>query len=103
MVNASLPNVSLPPIPSIGTGQGEILLILLAIALIILFYIFIRVVKDLIANAIAGGIGLIVMHFLFPSVLNIAIPLSLRNIIISLIGGIAGLAIVLVLTFFGIN
>lgn len=85
------------------TSPLGIVIIIIGIVLVVLaFYVVYKVLKNLIANAIIGGIGLIVMHFLFPTLFHISIPINLANIIICLVAGIPGLIIVIILSVFGI-
>jgi hypothetical protein len=83
-------------------GQDAVILILGTLLLIVIFFIVIRVFKNIVANVIIGGVGLVLLHFLLPFLFGIQIPLSVMNVIIALVGGAAGLAIILVLTLFGV-
>ena len=101
-VTAPLANITQAPLEL--TSPAGIVVLIVGIALVVLaFYIVYKVLKNLVANAIIGGIGLIVMHFLFPPFLNMEIPISLANIIISLLAGVPGLIIVIILSVFGIH
>ncbi len=79
------------------SANGIIIAIIGLLLFIVAGYIVYKVLKNLIANAIIGGIGLIVLHFLGPTV-GLEIPLSITNIIISIIAGLPGLVIVVLLT-----
>ncbi len=79
------------------SANGVIIAVIGLLLFIVAGYIVYKVLKNLIANAIIGGIGLIVLHFLGPMV-GLEIPLSITNIIISIIAGLPGLVIVVLLT-----
>jgi len=102
--NLSAPLVNVTKAPLELTSPLGIVTAIIGIVLVVLaFYVVYRVLKNLIANAIIGGIGLIVMHFLFPVSFNVHIPINLANIIICLVAGIPGLIIVIILSVFGIH
>lgn len=102
MVLENITNVTKAPLEL--TSPTGVVLLIVGLALVVLaFYVVYKVLKNLIANAIIGGIGLIIMHFVFPPLLHIKIPITLTNIIISLIAGIPGLIIVIILSVFGIH
>ncbi len=81
---------------SIVSANGLIILVVGALLFIVAGYIVYKILKNLIANAIIGGIGLIVLHFLAPMI-GIEIPINLVNIIISILAGLPGLVIVILL------
>lgn len=102
--NLSAPLVNVTKAPLELTSPTGIVVLIIGLALVILaFYVVYRILKNLIANAIIGGIGLIVMHFVFPFLFHIDVPITLANIIICLIAGIPGLIIVIILSVFGIH
>ncbi|MCD4739847.1 pro-sigmaK processing inhibitor BofA family protein [archaeon] len=105
MSNESLlptPNISVPPI-DITSTTGIITLVIGLVLLVVAVYIVYKVLKNLIANAVIGGVGLIVLHFVIPHFFDVNIEMSLLNIVISLVAGLPGLVIVLILTLFGIS
>ncbi len=81
---------------SLLSANGLIIAIIGFLLFIVAGYIVYKILKNLIANAIIGGIGLIILHFLAPMV-GVEIPLSITNIIISIIAGLPGLVIVILL------
>jgi hypothetical protein len=85
------------------SGEGMVVAIVGLVLLVAAFYIVYKIVKDLIANAILGGIGLILLHFLLPQILPFKVPLSLLNIVIAIVAGVPGLIIVILLTILGIS
>jgi len=80
-----------------------ILTIIIGVVLVVAaFYIVFKVIKNLVANAVIGGVGLIVLHFVAPFV-GITVEISLINIIISLVAGLPGLVVVVLLALLGIS
>ena len=55
--------------------SGLIGLIIGIVVIVAAFYIFFKVIKDLIINAIIGGVGLIVLHFAAPYA-GLAVPID---------------------------
>ncbi|MFC2174638.1 pro-sigmaK processing inhibitor BofA family protein [archaeon] len=98
MVNPA--NFTAPAI-SFYEPSGLIVMIIGVVLIVAAFYVFFKIIKNVIANAIIGGIGLIVLHFVAPHV-GVNIPIDLINIIIAIIGGLPGLAIILVFSLFGL-
>ncbi len=96
-MNTTLANQTVSQGINLFSVNGIILAIVGLALIIVAGYIVYKLLKNLVANAIIGGIGLIVLHFLAPS-LGLEIPFSLTNIIISLIAGLPGLVIVVLLT-----
>ena len=81
---------------SIMSANGVIIAIIGVLLFIVAGYIVYKILKNLVANAIIGGLGLLVLHFLGP-VVGLQVPLNLTNIIISIIAGLPGLVIVILL------
>ncbi len=81
--------------------MGLITIIIGVVLVVAAFYVVYKVIKNLVANAIIGGVGLAVLHFLAPLV-GISIKISLANIIISLVAGLPGLVVVVLLAVLGI-
>ncbi|MCK4327617.1 MAG: pro-sigmaK processing inhibitor BofA family protein [Candidatus Diapherotrites archaeon] len=81
--------------------SGLIVLAVGAVVVVAAFYIFFRIIKDVIANAIIGGIGLIVLHFAGPHI-GVSVPIDLINIVIAILGGLPGLAIIVVFSALGL-
>lgn len=80
--------------------MGIVTIIIGVVLVVAAFYIFYKVVKDLVINAIVGGIGLVVLHFLVPFV-GLEIPITLLTILIALVAGLPGLIILILLAVFG--
>lgn len=77
---------------------GEIIGLILAIIILVVLFRVVKNIPALIGNAILGIIILVVLNlFLSPPVV-----INIWSILISAIGGIAGVIIVLVLHFLGI-
>lgn len=77
---------------------GEIVGLILAIIIVVLLFRVARSIPALIGNAVLGIIILVVLNlFLSPPVV-----INLWSILISAIGGLAGVIIVVVLHFLGI-
>lgn len=81
--------------------MGLLTIIIGVVLVVAAFYIFYKVIKNLIANAIIGGIGLIVLHLIAPFV-GINIEINLLNIVIALVAGLPGLVILLVISVLGL-
>lgn len=77
--------------------QGNWLLLIGAVVLIIAAFLIFYLFKQIIANAIAGIIALLVIVFL----LGLPIPLSPLVILVCILGGLGGVGAVLIATFFG--
>ena len=97
MVNVT--NITALPSPYEPTGM--LTLIIGVVLVVAAFYIFYRVIKDVVANGIIGGIGLVVLHFVAPLV-GIEVEISLLNIVIALVGGLPGLVIIALMSVFGL-
>ncbi len=80
----------------LASANGVIIAIIGVLLFIVAGYIVYKILKNLVANAIIGGIGLIALHFLGP-VVGLPIPLKLTNIIIGIVAGLPGLVIVVLL------
>ena len=93
-MNETLVNQTMAQGFNILSVQGIIIAIVGLALVIVAGYIVYKVLKNLVANAIIGGVGLIALHFLAPMV-GLEIPFSLTNIIISLVAGLPGLVIVI--------
>ncbi|MEM4221923.1 MAG: hypothetical protein QW097_00630 [archaeon] len=92
VLSNGLENVSIQN-PLVGNANLIFGAIIFLIAAFILIYIF----KHLIANAIAGIIGILLIKFLFfPQ-----IPLNGLTLLISALGGLGGVAAVLIAVFLG--
>lgn len=77
---------------------GEIIGLILAIIILVVLFRVVKNIPALIGNAVLGIIILVVLNlFLSPPVV-----INIWSILISAIGGIAGVIIVLVLHFLGI-
>ncbi len=77
---------------------GEIIGLILAIIILVVLFRVVKNIPALIGNAVLGIIILLVLNlFLSPPVV-----INIWSILISAIGGIAGVIIVLVLHFLGI-
>ena len=80
-----------------------ILTIIIGVVLVVAaFYIVFKVIKNLVANAIIGGVGLVVLHFVAPFV-GLEVGISLMNIVIALVAGLPGLVVVVLLAVLGIS
>ncbi len=78
--------------------EGIIILILAVIVAVVLYW-FLRSAVSLVINAIVGVILLFVANlFLQPD-----IPINIVTVLISAIGGIVGVALILLLYFVGIS
>ncbi|MBN3036949.1 MAG: pro-sigmaK processing inhibitor BofA family protein [Candidatus Diapherotrites archaeon] len=91
------------PAVDILSLNGIIVLVIGTVLVIAAFYAVYKVLKNLVANAIIGGVGLIAMHFLFPLFLGLEVPISLLNIIVALLAGLPGLVIIVVFALFGVK
>lgn len=76
---------------------GNWTLLVGAIVLIIAAFFVLYVLKQLVANAIAGIIALLIMKYL----LGIPLPLTPLVILISILGGLGGVGAVLIASFLG--
>ena len=86
------------------TGEISLFTLIVGIALVIIMaYVVYKVIKNLIANAIFGGIGLLVLHFLLGPMTGVDVPITIGNIVISLIAGLPGLVIVVLLALMSIT
>lgn len=79
------------------TFSGDWSLLIWAIILIAATFVFVWVFKQLIANIIAG----IVAFLIFTFVLNIPIPINGLTILVTVLGGLGGVAALLIAVFFG--
>ena len=77
--------------------QGNWLLIIGAIILIVGAFIILYLFKQIIANAIVGIIALLIIVYL----IGVPIPLTPLVILVSILGGLGGVAAILIATFFG--
>jgi len=84
---------------SILASNSILVLGFAALLLIVSFYVVFMVLKNFVANAIVGGVGLVMMNQLAPILVEVQVPISVTNIIIALIGGLPGLVIIGVLSF----
>lgn len=101
-ITSALSNISTPPL-ELTSPMGIITLVIGLVLVVVAAYIVYKLLKNLIANAIIGGIGLIVLHFLLPFLFKIEVPITLLNIVICVVAGLPGLVIVVVLSVFGIH
>ena len=76
---------------------GNWALLVGAIVLIVGAFFVLYVLKQLVANAIAGIIALLIMKYL----LGIPLPMTPLVILISILGGLAGVGAVLIASFLG--
>ncbi len=95
-MNSTLVNQTLTGF-SIGSVNGIIIAIVGILLILVAGYIVYKILKNLIANAIIGGLGLLALYYLGP-IVGIPIKLNLTNIIISVIAGLPGLVIVILLS-----
>jgi len=72
-------------------------LIIGAAVLIVAFFIVIFMLKNIIVNAIIGIIALLIIKF----VLGVPIPLNGLVILVAILGGLGGVAAILLAGFFG--
>ena len=77
--------------------MGNWSLVLGALILLIIGFIVIYLLKNLIAHAVGGIIGLLIVKY----VLGIAIPLNGLTILVSIFGGLWGVAGLLIAAFLG--
>lgn len=68
-----------------------------AAILVILAYVLIRLVRNMLANSITGIVIFLILKYVF----GIAIPTTLFTIIVIVLGGVGGLAAILIGMFFG--
>lgn len=77
--------------------QGNLGLMGGAAVLIVAAFFILYVLKNFVANAVVGVIALLLLTFVF----GVPIPLSPFVILISVLGGVGGVAAVLIGVFFG--
>ncbi|GEM_PF-3201424 len=78
---------------------GNFGLLLGAVILLVGFFLFMKYLKNLVANVIIGIVGLLILRFIF------GVPVPLTNplvLLIVVIAGIPGLAVVLIAVFLGL-
>jgi hypothetical protein len=98
-----LPNISMPEnvTGTIGQGiqtlAGNWTLLVGALVLIVASFVIIYMLKELVANAIAGIIALIIIVY----ILGIPIPLTPLVMLVSVLGGLGGVGAVLIASFMG--
>jgi len=86
-----------------GVGQGvqalagNWSLLIGAVVMIVGAFLLIYLLKELVANAIAGIVALLIIVY----VLGIQIPLTPLVLLISILGGLGGVGAVLLATFLG--
>jgi hypothetical protein len=104
-LNATVPSLNLLEKPlEIGSPEG-IITLLIGIALIVVsVFVVYKVMKNLVANAIIGGVGLILLHFGLPFFLGpeFHVPINAVNVVVCIIAGLPGLFIVLILSLFNL-
>jgi len=79
----------------VGAAHWLVLGVILILAAILIF----SVLKHILVNTVLGLVGLAILKF----GLGLAIPLSFPVIVITILFGLGGLGMLLVLMFFGIN
>ena len=78
---------------------GNWAIVIGAIVLIVGFFLFLKFLKNIIANAVIGVIGLLILKY----VLGVPVPLTNPLVLlIVVIAGIPGLAVVLLAIFFNL-
>ena len=86
---------------AVGQGiqsfAGNWSLLVGAAVLIVAAFVVIYVLKEVIANAIAGIVALLVIVYIF----GVNIPLNALTILVSVLGGLGGVGALLIATFFG--
>ncbi len=86
---------------AVGQGvealAGNWSLLVGAVVMIVGAFLLIYLLKELVANAIAGIVALLIMVY----VLGIQIPLTPLVLLISILGGLGGVGAVLLATFLG--
>jgi len=98
MVNISeVSNISSSIGSSVTSLTGHWNLVLGAIILLVLGFIIIYLLKNLIAHAVVGIIGLLIVKY----VLNVAIPINGLTVLVSIFGGLWGVAGLLMAAFLG--
>ena len=102
MILLSLTNITGMNVTDVVTDplkalSGNWALIAGAVLLILVFLLIMIVMKNVIANAIAGIIALLIIKYVF----GVAIPLSPLVLVVSILGGVGGVAALLIATFFG--
>ena len=76
---------------------GDWSLLIWAIVLIAATFIFLWVFKQIIANTVAGIIAFLIFKFL----LGISLPINGLTILVTVLGGLGGVAALLIAVFFG--
>lgn len=98
MVNAT----NITALPAVPASLDMFTLIVGLALVVIMAFIAYKVFKNLVVNAIFGGLGLLVLHFLIGPFMDLEIPVSVANILIALIAGLPGLVIIVLLALMGI-
>ena len=93
----AMANVSSVTAP-LTSFAGNFGILLGAIILIVAFFLFMKFVKNIIANTIIGIVGLIILKF----ILGVSIPLNALTVLIVVVTGIPGLAVLLIAVFLGL-
>lgn len=81
-----------------ATLRGNLNLLVIGILLLAFAFFFLRVIKNLVANAILGLLALFALKF----ILGIAIPINIATLLVSAIFGLAGVGSLALLYFFGV-
>ncbi len=99
MVNAT--NITaLPAVPA----NLDLFALIVGLALVVIMaFIAYKVFKNLVVNAIFGGIGLLALHFFIGPFMGLDIPVSIGNMLIALIAGLPGLVIIVLLALMSIS
>lgn len=82
---------------TVTSVAGNWTYLIAGIVLLIAAFIVIYFVKNLVANAIGGIIALLVAKFIF----GVAIPLNGLTIVVTIFGGLGGVAALFLAAFFG--
>ncbi|MEM0372445.1 MAG: hypothetical protein QXO69_01190 [archaeon] len=82
---------------AVGSLAGRWELVVGAVILVIGAFVILYFLKNIIANAIVGFIALLAAKFIF----GIAIPLNGVTILVTLLGGLGGVAALFLAYFFG--
>lgn len=90
------------PVLELNSVTGIITIVIGIVLLVVTVYIVYKILKNLIANAIIGGVGLILLHFLMPPLFGIEVDITLATIAICVIAGLPGLVVTVVLSLFGL-
>ena len=97
MVNfASLANASAVG-ETVTKMAGNWSLVIGAVILLVGFFIVLYVLKNIIANAVTGIIVFLIVKYL----LGVAIPINGLTILVTIFGGLGGVAALLIAAFFG--